>query len=533
MIKIVDCIVDWHDSWLVIVAALVCLLASYTSFSLLRHAKAEEFGQKNFWLAAAAVTMGSGVWATHFVAMLAYKAPWPIGYDVPMTALSAVIAIGISGVGMWLALNGIHALGGAIAGVAIASMHYTGMAALEGAFQIDWDWRYIVASMVVGIALSTLAFYLFPRTQSARERALVVVLFALAICGLHYTAMAAATMSFDPLGSPAGALSLERQSMAVAVAGVAALLLGALEAERLRRHVTKLEATQRELQVTTSNLRMALEAAAVSSQAKSQFLATMSHELRTPLNAILGFSELMKIESFGPIGNTRYAEYVADIHDSGSHLLNLINDVLDFSKAEAGHLELHEELLDVREILAESVRLVSPGAREAGIEIAMVLPSVAPAVLADRRRLKQIALNLLSNALKFTPTGGKVSVRLSFTDGGIEIVFNDSGIGMTANQIAVALDVFGQVDNQLNRKHEGTGLGLPLCHRFAELHGGSLSIESTPCKGTSITVRLPATRVLQIGRRDIPRLNLVPGAVLPIAFADLPQSSHRILSSRR
>lgn len=533
MITIVDCIVDSHDSWLVVVAGLVCLLASYTSFSLLRHAKAEEIWQRNFWLAAAAVTMGSGVWATHFVAMLAYKAPWPIGYDVPMTALSAVIAIGLSGVGMWLALNGMYARGGAIAGAAIASMHYTGMAALEGAFQIDWDRRYIIASVVIGVALSALAFHLFPRARLGRERALVVALFVLAICGLHYTGMTAATFSFDPLGSPAGALSLERQSMAVAVAGVAIVLLGALEAERLRRNVIRLEATQRELQVTTSNLRMALEAAAASSHAKSQFLATMSHELRTPLNAILGFSEIMKIESFGPMANQRYAEYVADIHASGSHLLSLINDVLDFSKAEAGHLELHEELLDLGSILAESVRLVSPGAKEAGIEIALALPSAAPAVLADRRRLKQIALNLLSNALKFTPIGGKVSMRLFFTDGGVEIVVTDNGIGMTADQIEVALETFGQVDNQLNRKHEGTGLGLPLCQRFAELHGGSLSIESTPCKGTSVTIRLPAKRVLQSGRRDHPPLSVVPGAVLPVALADFPPPIPCALQGRR
>lgn len=496
MIRVVDCIVDWHDSWLVVVATLVCLLASYTAFSLLRHARSEEFWQKSAWLAAAAVTMGSGIWATHFVAMLAYKAPWPLGYDVPLTALSAAFAIGISGVGLWLALNGIHALGGAVAGVAIASMHYTGMTALEGAFQIDWDRRYIVAAVVIGIALSTAAFHLLARTRSAAGRGLVVVLFVLAVCGLHYTAMAAATLSFDPLGAPAGAKSLERQSLAVAVAGVAILLLGALEAERLRRHVTKLETTQRELQVTTNNLRMALASAAASNQAKSQFLAMMSHELRTPLNAILGFSELMKTESFGPIGNLRYAEYAADIHDSGNHLLSLINDVLDFSKAEAGHLELHEEVLDLRELLADSVRLVAPGAMEAGIEIAMALPSAAPAVLADRRRLKQIALNLLSNALKFTPAGGRVSVRLSFTEGGVEIVFIDSGIGMTADQVAIALEAFSQVDNPLTRKHEGTGLGLPLCQRFAELHGGFLSIESTPGKGTAVTVRFPAKRVL-------------------------------------
>ena len=496
MIRVVDCIVDAHDSWLVIAAGLVCLLASYAAFSLLRQARAEASWQRGFWLAAAAATMGSGVWATHFVSMLAFKAPWPIGYDVPLTSLSAAIAIGVSGVGLVLALNGLRALGGAVAGAAIASMHYTGMTALEGAFRIDWDWRYIGASVTIGMALSTLAFHLLPRTREARQSPLVAVLFALAIFGLHYTAMTAATLSFDPLGSPAGALTLERRSMAVAVVGVAILLLVALEAERLRRHVTRLEATQRELQMTTDNLRTALEAAAESNQAKSHFLATMSHELRTPLNAILGFSELMKQEAFGRIGDPRYREYAVDIHDSGSHLLSLINDVLDFSKAEAGHLELQEELLDVRELLAECRRLITPAARQAGVEIVLDLPRVAPAVLADRRRLKQIALNLLSNGLKFTPAGGRVSVRLAFTDAGVEIAFIDNGIGMTADQVAVALEAFGQVDNQLNRKHEGTGLGLPLCRHFAELHGGLLTVASTPGAGTAVTVRLPAGRAL-------------------------------------
>jgi len=533
MMKVVGCIVDWHDGWLVAVAGLVCLLASYTTFSLLRHAKAEESWQRNFWLAAAAVTLGSGVWATHFIAMLAYKAPWAIGYDVSMTALSAAIAIGISGAGLWLTLNGIHTVGGAVAGLAIAAMHYTGMTALKGAFQVDWDRGYIAASVAVGVGLSALAFHLFPRARTAWENALVVVVFVLAICGLHYTGMTAATLSFDPLASAAGSLSLERQSMAIAVAGVTAVLLGALEAERLRRHVTRLEATKRELQTTTTNLSIALEAAASSSQAKSQFLATMSHELRTPLNAILGFSEIMQRESFGPMENARYAEYVSDIHASGSHLLSLINDVLDFSKAESGHLELHEEVLDLRDVLAESVRLVCPGAREAGVQIATELPAVAPGVLADRRRLKQIALNLLSNAVKFTPSGGKVSLRLAFTGRGIEIVVADTGIGMTADQVAIALEAFGQVDNHLNRKHDGTGLGLPLCQRFAELHGGSLAIESTPGRGTAITIRLPAGRLVHSGRREHQRLSLLPGAVLPIAVGEFPQPAPVALAGRR
>jgi signal transduction histidine kinase len=225
----------------------------------------------------------------------------------------------------------------------------------------------------------------------------------------------------------------------------------------------------------------------------------MSHELRTPLNAIIGFSELLKLEALGPIGDVRYSEYAADIHDSGNHLLSLINDVLDFSKAEAGSLKLYEEPLEIGEVLANCVRLTMPQAAEAGIAVTTDLPETAPILLADRRRVKQIALNLLSNAMKFTPPGGQIRVSLSFDSDGVELVFSDTGVGMSPEQIPIALEAFGQVDSRLSRKYEGTGLGLPLCRRFVEAHGGNLSIESALGRGTSVHVRFPAGR-LQLTR---------------------------------
>ena len=511
MLKIVGCIVDGHNLWLVVVAGLICTLASHTAFSLLHRAMQQHARQRAIWLPGAALAMGGGVWATHFIAMLAYRTPWPVGYDVPLTVLSAVIAIGLSGAGLWLVLQGWRVLGGAVCGAMIGAMHYTGMAALEGEFVIDWDRSYLAASVLIGIALSTLAFYLLPRAQGIKGRVLVVTLFVLAICGLHFTAMTAVTMSYDPWASSAGATALQRQSLAIGVAAAAVLLLAigmvgaivdgyladrnALEAERLRRYIGELEGTRSELQETTASLSLALEAAAASSQAKSQFLATMSHELRTPLNAIIGFSEILKSEALGPLGNPRYGEYVTDIHDSGRHLLSLINDVLDFSKAEAGRLDLREEALDLREVVTDCLRLVAPGAREAEISVSADLPAAAPVVVADARRLKQIALNLLSNALKFTPAGGAVRVSLSFDNSGVTLVVADTGIGMTAQQIPIALEPFGQVDSSLSRRHEGTGLGLPLCRRFAEAHGGSLTIESVMGEGTAVTVRLPAARL--------------------------------------
>jgi signal transduction histidine kinase len=511
MLKIADCIVEDHDVWLIVVAGLICTLASHTCFSLLHRAVQQEPKQKMWWLGAAAVAMGSGVWATHFIAMLAYRTPMLAGYDVPLTVLSAAVAIGLAAVGLWLALNGWYLLGGAISGGMISAMHYTGMAGFTGPFWISWNDGYVAASMLIGIVLAVLAFYFLPRAAGMKGRVLVVSLFTLAICGMHFTGMTAATLVFDPVGSLAETTGLERHSLAIVVAAVALLLLGAgmasamldgyladrnaLEAQRLRRYVGELEATRSELEATTASLSRALEAAAASSQAKSQFLATMSHELRTPLNAIIGFAEILQSQALGPLGSARYTEYATDIHDSGSHLLSLINDVLDFSKAEAGRLDLREELLDLREVVGDCLRLVAPGAREAGLTVTAELPGEAPKVLADARRLKQIALNLLSNALKFTPDGGSVRVSLSFDGDGAAISVADDGIGMTPQQIPIALEPFGQVDSSLSRRHEGTGLGLPLCRRFAEAHGGSLSIESVLGEGTVVTVRLPAGRL--------------------------------------
>src|SRR3546814_410725 len=172
--------------------------ASHASFSLLHRARRQE-KQRTLWLSAAAIAMGCGVWATHFIAMLAYRTPMLVGYDVPLTVLSALIAVCLSGVGLWLVLRGWRLLGGVICGAMIGAMHYTGMAGFEGPFWIEWDSGYVAASLAIGVALSSLAFFVLPRAGTLQGRALVVTLFTLAICGMHFTGMTAATLAFAPL----------------------------------------------------------------------------------------------------------------------------------------------------------------------------------------------------------------------------------------------------------------------------------------------------------------------------------------------
>jgi signal transduction histidine kinase len=261
----------------------------------------------------------------------------------------------------------------------------------------------------------------------------------------------------------------------------------------MRKHIMELESTK-------GALSLALAAAAEANQAKSAFLASMSHELRTPLNAVIGFSETMVMEMFGPIG-ARYRDYAKDIHNSGAHLVSLINDVLDMSRLDAGQTELHEEEFDIGLLITESMRMVKGQAAKGRINLSTDVAPGLPLVLADKRRIKQVLINIVTNALKFTPANGRVRVQAAMADdGGIAMVVRDSGIGIDPVDIPKAYELFGQVDSSLARKHSGTGLGLPLSKQFVELHGGSLTLESTVNLGTTVTVRLPAERLVPRSR---------------------------------
>ena len=245
-------------------------------------------------------------------------------------------------------------------------------------------------------------------------------------------------------------------------------------------------------------MREAQENAEIANRAKSEFLANMSHELRTPLNAIIGFSEVIKEETFGALANEKYLEYVTDIKSSGQHLLNLINEVLDVSTIEAGKIELHESEVQINKITDESIRMVSDRAKFEGVKIINSVANNTPAIQADELRMKQILVNLLSNAVKFTNVGGSVSVNAEIAkDNSILLLISDTGIGMDAKDLARAMEKFGQAERgNAMQSGGGTGLGLPLTKGLVEAHGGRLKVESEPNKGTTVTVRLPQERVI-------------------------------------
>ena len=617
-----------YNYWLVALSIIVAILASYSAFHLIgRVSKATNNTAKIIWLTTAAISMGGGIWAMHFIAMLAVHMPANMRYDVALTLLSAVFAVIASGCVFLIITSAERTLvrlwsGGIGLGIGVGAMHYTGMAAMHMDASIRYDPLMFVASAVVAVTLSTLAvrFLYYGLEVSASSKLLHRVLggsvMGLSIASMHYTGMAATYFLPSDI-SRVPASSLEPSVMAVIVA-VGAILVISLslissmleQARKIKRleqklneqslnaivdhvgdaiitidhrgtiqnfnpaaermfgysqdeiigkdvsllatpehraqhgqylensnlhlgrilgqtrplkgqrkggetfdieiNISAMEADENRMfigvcsdvtmrrQVETA-LREAKESADVANRAKSEFLAKMSHELRTPLNAVIGFSEIIKNQAMGPVGSPQYREYATDIFDAGQHLLDLVNDILDLSKIEAGETELNEEEFIVEEDIRAVLSLVKTRAEKDAVSLEIDAPEFPPRLSADRRIFRQILTNLLSNAVKFTENGGTVTLKYwSRDESGYVFQVSDTGVGIAPADIPNALTPFSQVDNKLDRKHEGTGLGLPLTKSMVELHGGSLDLQSQVGVGTTVTVRFPADRVRKV-----------------------------------
>ena len=263
-------------------------------------------------------------------------------------------------------------------------------------------------------------------------------------------------------------------------------------------HEAALVEGQKLLESANAELIASKERAEAASRAKSLFLANMSHELRTPLNAIIGFAEIIRDQTFGPTAMARYSDYAKDVAESGQHLLGVISGILNIAKIEAGKAVLSEQIVSLPEIIDTAVTAVRAQAALKRLDFQVETPEHLPYLMADPIQLAQIAINLLSNAVKFTPEGGEIQLEV-YQDIGGEIVLSvaDTGIGMSPDEVMSALQPFVQIDNSLTKSYAGTGLGLPLATKLAELHGGSLAVESAKGIGTTVRVRLPARRIVK------------------------------------
>jgi signal transduction histidine kinase len=517
MLRVYSCITAEHDIRLVVMAGIICFLACFTALSLFgrgRDTQGSSSLRAAAWLFAAATVAGTGVWATHFVAMLAFEPHLPVGYRHDLTIFSILTAVVISGAGFALALRGLRAslAGGALLGAGIGAMHYSGMAAMMVQARQEWDASLVVASIAIGVIFGAMALALGNGRPSLWRQLCAATLLTLAICGLHFTAMAAVVLIPDPTVPMPDTFDAPRL-IAIGVAGATILIVAigfassvfdryradrsTRETIRLREYVAQLETTKKELEHTTVELKRALVRADEGSNAKTRFLATMSHELRTPLNAIIGFAELLMGEVYGKLGDPHYRDYAQDIHDSGKHLLGLINDVLDISKLDAATVETYREPTELPDLLRKTAQLMRPQAEQAGVTLVEAYDTSLPAMGTDERRLRQVLLNLLSNAVKFTPKGGKVTISAYRQGAGVAICIADTGIGIAPEDIPKAMENFGQVQSGWSRPYEGTGIGLPLAKRLVELLGGSFVLESAVGAGTNVIIYFPPERLLQ------------------------------------
>jgi signal transduction histidine kinase len=303
------------------------------------------------------------------------------------------------------------------------------------------------------------------------------------------------------LHGPSGRLrvhSLNEQIMIVqiftAVIAFSVVLVGAALEERKRLERGLASAITR-AEMSREEALVARDASEKANRAKSMFLANMSHELRTPLNAVIGFAEVMQKEMFGPLGDAHYSEYTGMIQSAGLHLLELINDVLDMSKIEAGKFEIQRETVGVGALLQDCVEMMRERAEVAGVSLVAEVPASPIWADVDRKAIKQILFNLLSNAIKFTPSGGRVVATAAAVNGTAILSVSDTGIGIPADQLSRLGNPFVQLRNHAGISHVGTGLGLALVRSLVELHHGRFQIESVEGAGTTVTIRISAAKV--------------------------------------
>jgi signal transduction histidine kinase/CheY-like chemotaxis protein len=499
-------LIGHYEPTLVLLSILAAIFASYTTLSLAMRVKAAHGYAPHAWVAGGAFAMGSGIWAMHFIGMLAFRLPMPLAYDPLITFISWLLPVVVSGLALWQLrhreLGGRHLAWGAILmGLGINAMHYTGMAGMRMDPPITYDPWLFLASVVIAIGASAGALWIgFRLNESVRHPRLLqlgaAVVMGGAIVGMHYTGMAAAHFDASSVcRAAADGVNQDHLAILVAVATFAVLSIALLAAifdtrleSRNRTLAASLETAAERQELYLREQKARLEAENLS-QLKDEFLATLSHELRTPLNAMLGWSQLLLQ---GARDEAMLRRGLETIERNARAQSQLIEDMLDMSRLIAGKVRVEAKAMAPAEFVNAALETARPAAIGKQIHLVAEVDYDAGPVLGDPARMQQVMTNLVSNAIKFTEAGGRVAVSVRREGDSVAIDVADSGIGIDPEFLPYVFDRFRQADSSSARRHGGLGLGLAIARQLVELQGGAITVASGGAgRGATFTVHLP------------------------------------------